>query len=138
MVNLKLVDYIKKNKKKGYSDEEILKILEENDWEKKEINEAYSFIKSYKKQEQVQKKQEIKTQKGQINPNSLSKFIQSSLSKGISEREIRLALSLKGWRQEIIDESFRNIKFIYSKSNNQKYKEVIKPTINIKKIFRIS
>ncbi len=132
MVDLKLVSYIKENKKRGYSREELINILRDNGWTKEEINSAYKFIEKSKKTSSKQKPLEIKKTK-----DPLSDFINQSLEKGISEGEIRVALSSKGWRPELIDKSFRKAKFpIIKQIKEEKPQQPPKQKVDIKKIFK--
>ena len=48
MVDLKLVDYIKRHIDRGYGKEEIKKILIENQWDKKEVDQAMKFLEERK------------------------------------------------------------------------------------------
>ena len=132
MVDLKLVSYIKENKKKGYPKDELIKILKENGWTKQEINSAYNFIEKSKKASPKKKIHEIEKTK-----DPLSNFINKSLQKGVSEGEIRLALSSKGWKPELIDRSFRKAKFpIIKQIKEEKPQQAPKQKLNLKKIFK--
>ena len=131
MVDLKLVSYIKENKKRGYSREALINILRDNGWTKEEINSAWRFIEKNKDSP----KKEIK--KNEKTKNPLSDFINQSLEKGISEGEIRLALSSKGWSPELIDKSFRKAKFpIIKQIREEKPQQPPKQKGDIKKIFK--
>ena len=132
MVDLKLVSYIKENKRKGYPKGELINILKNNGWTKKEINSAYKFIEKSKKVSPNKKIQEFEKTK-----DPLFNFINQSLQKGISEREIRLALSSKGWKPELIDMSFRKTKFpIIKQIKEEKPQQLQTQRLNFKKIFK--
>ena len=49
MVDVRLVDYVKQGFKKGYTLEELQKILKENGWKSVEISEAMNTLKKNKK-----------------------------------------------------------------------------------------
>jgi hypothetical protein len=129
MVDLKLVSYIKTGFKKGYSKEELLKTLIKNDWTKKEFNIAFKFLEKHKT------KKSIKIEKPKN--NGLIEFIENSLRKGVSEGEIKLALSGKGWKKETVNNAFKKIKFpIITQKKEEipyKIKQKIKP--NFKNVF---
>jgi magnesium-transporting ATPase (P-type) len=132
MVDLKLVSYIKENKKRGYGRDELIKILRENGWSREEIKLAYKFIEKNKKA--LIKKPAISYTKEK---DPLLKFIDNSLNEGISEREIRLALSIKGWKQEKVNDSFKKVKFpVIVQRKEEKPQEPQKQKINFKSIIK--
>ena len=99
MVDLKLVDYIKNAKKKGYDKKELKQILKENEWSSSEISDAFNFIEN--KNQQISKPTEA-SNKNKI----LIDFIKKSLEEGISEDQIKQALTAKHWPIEKINNSF--------------------------------
>jgi len=112
MVDFKLVNYIKENKKKGYNKKELEQILKKNKWSPSEISEAFKFIETQTKQ--ISKPREI-----QNKDKILVTFIKASLDKGISEDQIKQALMAKHWPIEKINDSFNIVK-------QQKIKKKIK------------
>ncbi len=105
MVNLQLVSYIKENQKRGYKKEELIKILLENGWSREDVNSAYRFLEKNKFRLNPKNKKIIEEKEPLLN------FVNSSLKKGISESQIRLALSVKGWKKEKVDSVFKKAKF---------------------------
>jgi SOS response regulatory protein OraA/RecX len=122
MVNKNLVDYIKDGLKKGYSKEELKKILKENNWSDLEVLEAFEAIE--------QEKQKIsKSEISQNNDQILNNFINSALSRGFSVEKIKQALIEKKWPIEKIEEALAKAK----KPEEKPIKE--KKKVSIKKIF---
>ncbi|MBS3172565.1 hypothetical protein J4438_03225 [Candidatus Woesearchaeota archaeon] len=111
MVDIKLVDYIKRHQQKGYKKEELQRILVQNGWLKDEVNEAFKFIETKQQPEkQKEKPVQLKEEKGpsrQEQLNVLKNFILSSRSKGISDFEIKNALRSKGWPEDLLEQGFR-------------------------------
>jgi hypothetical protein len=116
MVDQALVYYIRDAILKGYTKDEIKKILLENEWTEKEIAEGFEALSKLKAQETVkpeqpktesQTKQEILTP---IEKNRLVKFIKEALAKEITEEEIKSALKWKGWPEQKINAAFELIK----------------------------
>tara|TARA_Y100000310_G_C20636100_1_gene791232 strand:+ start:1050 stop:1790 length:741 start_codon:yes stop_codon:yes gene_type:complete len=132
MVDLQLVSYIKENKKRGYDKDELIKILIDNGWSKEDINSAYKFVD---KNQKVPTKNQVKNM-GKIK-EPLSEFIEGSLKKGISEREIRLALSIKRWKPEVVDKAFRKAKFpVIIQRKEEKPQTPPKQKINFKNVLK--
>lgn len=128
MVDLKLISYIKSSLEKGYSKEELTKILIENGWSKKEANIGFKFLEKHLKE---------KGKKAEIKKTPLIEFIENSLKDGISEGEIRLALSAKGWKNEVVDNAFKKIKFpvIIQKKEKKPQRIREKSKLNFKNTF---
>jgi hypothetical protein len=103
MVDVKLVSYIKEGLEKGYSKDDLLKLLVENGWNKQEVTLAIKFI------EKEKEKKVIKKPKPKPEQPILKQFIKESLDKGASETEIKNVLLSKGWKSEIIDSVFEGI-----------------------------
>lgn len=110
MVDLKLVDYIKRHLQKGYKENEIKDILIKNKWDKNEIKEAFAYISSKRVPEQgpvskpTQLTETSSTQQNQL--NSLKQFIKRSRQKGISDQEIKSALLAKRWPVDLVEQGF--------------------------------
>ncbi|MCD4759615.1 hypothetical protein K8R33_01870 [archaeon] len=104
MVNLKLVDYVKRHLQKGYKEQEIKKILIKNKWDKEEINEVFKFISSKKKIASSQTKpNRLNTQQKKDPSVTLIPFIAKARKRGVSEEEIRTALITKKWPTNLVD-----------------------------------
>jgi len=128
MVDLKLISYIKSSLKKGYSKEELIKILIKNGWTKKEAIIGFKFLEKHLKE---------KGSEAEIKKAPLIEFIQTSLKSGISEGEIRLALSAKGWKKATVDNAFKKIKFpvIRQKKEKRPHQLKEKPKPDFKNTF---
>ena len=99
MVDVRLVDYVKQGFKKGYTLEELQKILKENGWKSVEISEAINTLKKTKKiSSPVTKKRDY--------DKILLNFINQNLKKGFPEQQIKQALMAKNWPIEKIDLAF--------------------------------
>jgi len=110
MVDLKLVDYIKRHLERGYSEDELKKILKENEWDGKEVNTAFKFLNSKKtKREKPSKPLVTKpTQGDQL--RILKNFIVNARSKGIKDDEIRSALLTKKWPENLVIQGFADLR----------------------------
>ena len=110
MVDLKLVDYIKRHLQKGYKESELKGILIKNKWDKKEVNEAFAYLSSKKEpiQKPVSKPTQLtetsSTKQNQL--NALNKFIKKSRQRGISDQEIKNALLAKRWPADLVEKGF--------------------------------
>lgn len=105
MVDLKLVNYIKRHLQKGYSKKELVDILKKNKWDKKEIDSAFNFISSKKDAKPASKPASTKPTK-QEHLAVLKGFISRSRAKGISDEEIKNALIAKKWPNDLIQRGF--------------------------------
>jgi hypothetical protein len=119
MVDIKLISYIKEGIKKGYSEDELLDLLEKNGWKKQEVLPALKIVSK-------ENKKIIKKPKKKPEETILKQFIRKSIEEGISETEIRNVLLSKGWKPQKIEESFRGIE-------RPKPKKLEKPIIEKKK-----
>lgn len=99
MVDPKLIDYTKKGLAKGYSEEELSKILRESGWTDLEISSTFNEIKKVKP----------KIVKAVDKDMVLVNFIQNSLNKGINEDKIRASLLSKNWPSEKINAAFSKV-----------------------------
>ncbi len=106
MTDVKLISYIKDGLKKGYSKDELNKLLVENGWNKKEVTEALKFIDKEDKKTVNEKPKPRPKQEESI----LKKFVRESIEKGVSETEIKNVLTAKGWKPAAIADAFRGIK----------------------------
>jgi len=72
--------------------------------------------------EGIEKHLKEKESKEKTKKDPLVKFIETALSKGISERKIRSALDAKKWENKMVDNAFKKIKFrsIIKKRKNKK------------------
>ena len=129
MVDLKLVDYIKRHLQKGYKENELKDILIKNKWDKNEVTEAFAYLSS--KKEPVQKPaskpaqltETSVTQQNQL--IALKQFIKKSRQKGISDQEIKTALLAKRWPADVVAKGLKGLhkfkkKFKNKNQNNQK------------------
>jgi hypothetical protein len=91
MVDKSLIDYIKDGKKKGYSREELEKILKESGWSNLEITEGFASVEGGKPA--AKPVAATSMSKDQV----LSSFINKALEKGYSKDKIRQSLLSKGW-----------------------------------------
>jgi hypothetical protein len=117
MVDLQLVNYIKRHLAKGYTKQEIEKILLENNWEKKEAKEAFKIIENKKISKPTQKlftkPKEEKQQMAITNHNqitTLKNFIISIRARGVKDEEIKNALLTKKWPVDLIGIAFSELK----------------------------
>ena len=131
MVDVRLVDYVKQGFKKGYTLEELQKILKENGWKSVEISEAINTLKKTKKiSSPVTKKRDY--------DKILLNFINQNLKKGFPEQQIKQALMAKNWPIEKIDLAFSKAtrpkeKIEEKKENIVKEKPTeVKPKIEVK------
>ncbi|MBT3691233.1 hypothetical protein HOG16_03260 [Candidatus Woesearchaeota archaeon] len=99
MVDIRLVDYIKQGFKKGYTSEELQKILKENGWSSVEISESLNSV-------QKTKKVSSPLTKKKNHDKILLSFINQNLEKGFPEQQIKQALMAKNWPEEKIDDAF--------------------------------
>lgn len=128
MVDTDLTKYVKDGLLKGYTKEELKKILLENEWSEKEISNAMAIAvrsiareqpKQKIKEEELKAKQPkpqfaktveptTKTKATVISPSQerLLKFIKTALGKGITKDQIKSALKQRGWPEYKIIESF--------------------------------
>lgn len=102
MVDKKLINYIKDGLKKGYSRQELEKILRSSGWSGSEIAEGFGDPKP---QKNISKRQVI-TGKN----NALDNFINKALAKGIPEQKIRQVLLQKKWPAYKINSTLSRIK----------------------------
>ncbi len=112
MVDLKLVDYIKRHVARGYGNEEIKKILIDNQWDKKEVEKAFKFLSEKKEPTQkiVPTEKPTATQpKNLAQLQILKSFILNSRAKGIKDQEIKSALLSKKWPEDLVDEGFSDL-----------------------------
>ncbi|MFH1376021.1 MAG: hypothetical protein ABIH25_00120 [Candidatus Woesearchaeota archaeon] len=113
MVDRALINYIKDGLSKGYSKEELKKILLENGWSIKEAMEALSIVSRMP----VQQKTGTQTQQPQrklavtslttIERDRLVPFMKAALNKEIDREDIKFALIKKGWPEDKVMEAFR-------------------------------
>jgi hypothetical protein len=131
MVDLKLVDYIKRHLQKGYKENELKDILIKNKWDKNEVTEAFAYLSS--KKEPVQKPaskpaqltETSVTQQNQL--IALKQFIKKSRQKGISDQEIKTALLAKRWPADVVAKGFEGPAQVQEKVQEQKPKQPKKP-----------
>jgi len=125
MVDEKLLSFIKEAKQKGYSKEEITKLLLEKKWTQEEIEEAFNPPK----ERIVEYKPAIKKA-----DYRLTSFIKEALNKHYSTDEIRKALLSKGWAPYDIDLAFNEVKpKIESYPSTEIKPKFIEPTFEYKK-----
>ena len=110
MVDLKLVDYIKRHLERGYSEDELKKILKENEWDGKEVNTAFKFLnsKKSKKEKPTQPLVTKPTKDDQL--KILKNFIVNARSKGVKDNEIRSALLAKKWPENLVTQGFSDLR----------------------------
>lgn len=143
MTDLQLVNYIKRHLEKGYTKQEIEKILSENNWDKNEIKHAFEVIMTkkqlpkepIKKQKNIQKGGSEKTNFDQI--NTLKNFILAIRARKVDDGKIKDALIKKKWPETLIENAFSELKGGKEKPSNKTF---IKPKIqkkpfNFKKLF---
>ncbi len=112
MVDLRLVDYIKRHVDRGYSKEEITDILKKNKWTKSEISEAYKYYdskrndlqKTVSKPAQLAEDSTSPTRRQQL--ATLKQFIARSRTRGINDQQIKTALKAKKWPDDLLEEAF--------------------------------
>ncbi len=140
MVDLQLVDYIKRHLAKGYTKQEIEKILSENNWEKKEVKDAFKIIENKKKVSKPVKKssltpKEEKYQEKAVTNHdqitTLKNFILSIRARGVKDEEIKKALLTKRWPSDLIDMAFKELKPV--KEDKPSSTSFVKPKIQKKK-----
>ncbi len=114
MVDLALVNYLKRHLQKGYTKDELTKILTKNGWSKKELSEAFKLAESNKKliSHQISKQpktntQQTRNEKIQAQILILKNFILKSRERGIKDETIRNALTAKRWPANLIEEGFK-------------------------------
>tara|TARA_Y100000034_G_scaffold136878_1_gene216612 strand:- start:2761 stop:3498 length:738 start_codon:yes stop_codon:yes gene_type:complete len=91
MVSEDLIKYIGEGLKKGYSKEELEKILQDSHWSNLEISEAFTKLND----NPIEQKDKV--------DDKLKIFIDISLKKGIDRKKIKQVLINKGWPSEKID-----------------------------------
>jgi len=130
MVNLKLADYIKRHLQKGYSKEEIMKVLKKNKWNKTEISDAFKQISSNKRDPSAVTSKPAKpigkaaTNQAQL--ITLKRFITNARRKGVGDMQIKDALLAKNWPKDLVDQGFQGPKPVEEKVQ-EKPKKVKKP-----------
>jgi hypothetical protein len=136
MVDLKLVDYIRRHIDRGYGKEEIKKILIENQWDKKEVDLAMNFLEEKKTPVKtiIPKSKPVVTQPNNITKLQILKnFINNSRAKGIKDSVIRAALLAKKWPESLLAEGFSDLrkpieqKVIIQEKSKEKPKKERKP-----------
>ena len=139
MVDLQLVDYIKRHLSKGYTKQEIEKILADNNQEKKETKEAFKIIENKKKiskpvkKSSLTPKEEKYQQKAVTNHDqitTLKNFILSIRARGVKDEEIKKALVTKRWPFDLIDVAFKELKPV--KEDKPSSTSFVKPQIQKK------
>ena len=117
MVDLKLVDYIKRHIQRGYKKEEITQILIKNKWDKKDISEAFKYLSTKKVQPNVSS-QPMQLQPKKQQPNkqqyllTLKNFISGARAKGIKDDQIKNALLTKKWPTDLVNEAFSSLQMV--------------------------
>jgi hypothetical protein len=132
MVDLKLVDYIRRHVDRGYGKEEIKKILIENQWDKNEVGKAMKFLEEKKSpvKKIIPKSKPVITQpQDMAKLQILKNFISNSQAKGIKDSEIRNALLAKKWPEALVAEGFADLR---KPTITQKPAITQKPTITQK------
>ena len=126
MADPKLIDYAKKGLAKGYSEEELSKILRESGWTDLEISSAFNEIKKVKPVASKPEKKSV-MDKTKIKDQILINFIQASLNKGINEDKIRESLLSKNWPPEKINAAFSKVSKPVLSTQEKPIQEEYKP-----------
>lgn len=139
MVDLQLVNYIKRHLAKGYTKQEIEKILIENNWDKKETKDAFKIVETKGKVlKPVQKvsttpdeeKQQQKAITNHDQINTLKNFILSIRARGVKDEGIKKALLIKRWPSDLVDMAFSELKPV--KEDKPSSNSFVKPKIQKK------
>lgn len=125
MVDTDLVNYIQDAISKGYTKEEIKKILLENDWSEEEVNAALSLV-AKRMAAQTVKSQTATQTSISADKDKLVTFIEGAIAKGASAEDIKSALRNKGWPDYTIGESFKTIE-LKKKPKEEPEEVVFKP-----------
>ena len=137
MVDRALINYLKDGFSKGYSKEDLKKILIENGWSQNEISEAIAIVsrmpsqKAQISQPQEQPKKLAVTTLNAIERQRLIPFVEAALLRDFSREDIKLALIKKGWPEDKVDEAFRLLDLKSKKEEEKPIESEYKPETGV-------